>query len=91
VRSVASPGSRAHQKRATGAAGPYSDNDLLVVMATVEDGRALRAAMELALRDTPVPVDPTVTTPERVVRSGKRVGTILRPAQLEGVTLYARR
>ena len=77
--------------QARGDAGPDSDIDLLVVMASIDSVRALTAEMLTSLRGIPVPVDLTVTTRERVARYGTLVGTILRPALLEGATLYARR
>ena len=71
-------------------AGENSDVDLLVVMAEVRDARRLRIAMRAALHDVPVAKDIFVTTPELVQRYGDLVGTILRPALREGVTIYAR-
>lgn len=77
--------------QARGDAGSDSDIDLLVVMAEVDGVRRLTAQMLASLRGVPVPVDLTVTTLGRVARYGTLVGTILRPALLEGVTIYARR
>ena len=76
--------------QATGQAGPDSDVDLLVVVSTVEDVRTLRIAMRDVLGDLPVATDIFVTTPERVRLHGSLVGTILRPALRDGVTIYAR-
>jgi len=56
----------------------------------VKDTRALAASMRGSLRDVPVSVDIVITTPDRVARYGTLVGTVLRPALLEGVTLHAR-
>jgi predicted nucleotidyltransferase len=67
-----------------------SDIDLLVVMPEITDGRELRVAMRVALHDVPVPKDIFVTTEAGVRRYGDLVGTILRPALREGVTIYAR-
>jgi uncharacterized protein len=77
--------------QARGDAGKDSDVDLLVVMPEVGDARRLRIAMRVALHDLPVSKDIFVTTPDRVQRYGDLVGTILRPALREGVTIYARR
>jgi predicted nucleotidyltransferase len=74
-----------------GDAGPESDIDLLVVMPSVDSVRTVTAEMQARLRGIPMSVDLTVTTPDRVERYGTLVGTILRPALLEGATLYARR
>lgn len=74
-----------------GSAGPESDIDLLVVMPSIGSVRTLTAEMQARLRGIPIPVDLTVTAPDRVARYGTLVGTILRPALAEGVTLYARR
>ncbi|HKZ92832.1 MAG TPA: nucleotidyltransferase domain-containing protein [Candidatus Limnocylindrales bacterium] len=77
--------------QARGDAGPDSDVDLLVVVASAPDPRELRIAMRSSLRDIPVPKDIFVTTPTQASENGDLVGTILRPALREGVTIYARR
>ena len=77
--------------QARGDAGPDSDVDLLVVVASAPDPRELRIAMRGSLRDIPVPKDIFVTTPTQASENGDLVGTILRPALREGVTIYARR
>jgi predicted nucleotidyltransferase len=67
-----------------------SDVDLLVVLPHVENKREMRVAIRRALRRAPVAKDIIVTTPEEIERRGDIVGTILRPALREGVTLYER-
>jgi predicted nucleotidyltransferase len=76
--------------QARGDTQPDSDVDLLVVLREATDPRHLRIAMRVALHDVPVSKDIFVTTPERARRTGDLVGTILRPALREGVTIYAR-
>ena len=77
--------------QARGESRADSDIDLLVVVPTHGgDTRALGARMRSSLDDVAVPVDIVVTTPDRVARYGTLVGTILRPALREGVTLHAR-
>ena len=68
-----------------------SDIDLLVVVpADVKDTRALGARMRESLGDVPMSIDIVVTTLDRVARYGTLVGTVMRPALLEGATLHAR-
>ena len=75
---------------ARGTAGPDSDVDFLVVLASVEHKR--RAAVEIrrALDEFPVSKDVVVTTPEEIERRGHLVGPLLRPALREGKALYDR-
>ena len=76
--------------QARGDPRPDSDIDLLVVVPTgVNDTRTLGARMRATLRDVPMSIDIVVTTPDRLARYGTLVGTFLRPALLEGVTLHA--
>ena len=77
--------------QARGDADPESDLDLLVILPDLEDAREAAIAMRVALADIPVSKDIIVTTPERVAEYGDLVGTILRPALREGITVYARR
>lgn len=76
--------------QARGDANRDSDVDLLVVMSEMHDARSLRIAMRASLSDLPLSKDIFVTTPDRVGRYGGLVGSILRPALREGVTIYAR-
>ncbi len=76
--------------QARGEARQDSDLDLLVVMSTDDDARETRIAMRQELSDLPLAKDIFVTTPDRVERYGDLVGTILRPALREGVTIYVR-
>jgi len=76
-------GSRAH-----GTARPDSDLDLLVVMPEGTDRRSAAIAMRRALADLPISKDIIVSTPDEIARRGRLVGTILRPALLEGRVLF---
>ena len=76
--------------QARGTPNYHSDVDLLVVM---ENGtNKLDAAIEIreAVIDSPVAKDIVVTTPDEIERRGNLVGTVLRTALREGVTLYER-
>ena len=76
---------------ARGNAGPDSDVDLLVVMRGVEGRRRKTAiAIDIALKDSLLPKDIIVVTPDEVVRHRDLVGTIIRPALREGKVLYER-
>jgi len=75
---------------ARGNAGPDSDVDLLVVMPVRGDVRRKRLEIRLALHDIHVPKDIIVTTPEDFQWRKDVVGTIERPAALEGKVLYVR-
>ena len=76
---------------ARGVDGPDSDIDLLVVMPV--EGSRLDKAVEIgiALHDIRVPKDIIVTTPEDFEWRKDIVGTIERPAAMEGETLYAKK
>ncbi len=79
---------------ARGTAGPDSDVDLLVVMSLENprhEKRALELAMRLALHDIKHPKDIIVVTPHEIEKHKNIPGTIVRPALLEGKTLYVRR
>jgi predicted nucleotidyltransferase len=78
--------------QARGEPRPDSDIDLLVVVPSdITDTRALAARMRGSLRDVPMSIDIVITTADLIARYGTLVGTVLRPALLEGVTLHARR
>ena len=78
-------GSHAH-----GTAGPDSDVDLLVVLPVSGSKRNKQVEMRVVLHDIRLPKDIIVVTPEEVVKRRDLVGTIIRPALLEGKTLYVR-
>ena len=76
---------------ARGTADTDSDVDLLVVMPlTNRKRRQTTLAMQLALKDIRTPKDIIVVTPEEVDRQKNIPGTLIRPALLEGKTLYVR-
>lgn len=76
---------------ARGEAGPDSDVDLLVVMSRAENKRKAAIAIRRVLADLPICKDIVVTTPEEIAERGDVIGTVLRPALLEGKVLYERR
>ena len=73
---------------ARGEAHSHSDVDLLVVFSECADKRKTAIEIRRVLRDMPVPKDIIVSTPEELERKRNWVGTVLRPAQQEGVILY---
>jgi len=73
-----------------GSAGPDSDVDLLVVMQLKGSRRSTATEMDLALVGVEVPVNLIVVTPEEVEKNRDKIGTIIRPAVLEGEVLYER-
>jgi predicted nucleotidyltransferase len=78
---------------ARGAAGPDSDVDLLVVMPLKNprrEKRNMELAMRLAVHDIKCPKDIVVVTPDEIETQKNIPGTIVRPALLEGKTLYVR-
>ena len=76
--------------QARGTADYHSDVDLLVVMDDGTDRRSAAIEMRRAVMDLPISKDIMVTTPDEIARRGNLVGTVLRPALREGVTLYER-
>jgi predicted nucleotidyltransferase len=76
---------------ARGDAGPDSDVDLLVVMRVEGSRREKAVEIGVALHDIRLPKDIIVTTPEAFATRKEIVGTIERPAALEGKVLYARK
>ena len=73
---------------ARGEAHSHSDVDLLVVFSECADKRKTAIEIRRVLRDMPVPKDIIVSTPEELERKRNWVGTVLHPAQKEGVILY---
>lgn len=74
--------------RARGEAGRWSDVDLLVVVGEAPDRRACQVEIKSLLSDMPIGIDVVVTTPERIVRRGHVVGTVLHNALEEGKLIY---
>jgi len=70
-------------------AGFDSDVDLLVVMPVKGSKRKVRLDIRRVLHDIHLPKDIVVTTPEEFEWRKEIVGTIERPAALEGEVLYA--
>ena len=75
---------------ARGEAGPDSDVDLLVVMPVRGSRREKAVQIGVALQDIRVAKDIIVTTPENFEWRKGIPGTIERPADREGMVLYAR-
>jgi predicted nucleotidyltransferase len=75
---------------ARGDAGPDSDVDLLVVMPFLGSKLEKRLEIRLALKDIHLSKDIVVTTPEDFQWRKEILGTIERPAALEGKVLFAR-
>ncbi len=73
---------------ARGAANPWSDVDLLVVLPEVSDKRAAAVHIRQILGDLPVCKDILVATPEEIARRGHLAGTVLRSALREGKIVY---
>jgi predicted nucleotidyltransferase len=74
----------------TGTAGLDSDVDLLVVMPVSGSKREKAIEIGVALHGIRIPKDIIVTTPEEFEWRKDVVGTIERPAALEGEILYAK-
>lgn len=75
---------------ARGQADPDSDVDLLVVMPVEGSKRQKATEIDGALADRTIPLDLIVVTPEEFERARHQVGSVLRPAALEGLVLYDR-
>lgn len=75
---------------ARGEAEPDSDVDLLVVMPVEGSKRRKATEIDGALADRTIPVDLIVVTPEEFERARHQIGSVLRPAALEGLVLYDR-
>jgi predicted nucleotidyltransferase/predicted DNA-binding transcriptional regulator AlpA len=76
--------------QAQGAARADSDVDLLVILDEVASAKHSTVAIRRLLTDLPISKDVIVATPAAVERYGDLVGTVLRPALREGVTIYER-
>lgn len=76
---------------ARGDATEQSDLDLLVIVDAASFRPDTATRIRRRLSDLPVAKDVVVSTDERVRRYGHLVGTILRPALREGISLYERR
>ena len=77
--------------RARDDARESSDVDLLVVMSSVPDKRQAAIEIRRSLKDLPISKDIVVATPEEINRQRRVVGTVIRAATREGVTVYERR
>jgi predicted nucleotidyltransferase len=75
---------------ARGQASPDSDVDLLIVMPVEGSKRRKATEIDGALADRTIPVDLIVVTPEEFERARHQIGSVLRPAALEGLVLYDR-
>ena len=75
---------------ARGKAGSDSDVDLLVVMPVKGSKRQKATEIDGTLADRTIPLDLIVVTPEEFARARDQIGSVLRPAALEGLVLYDR-
>jgi len=75
---------------ARGEADPDSDIDLLIIMPVEGSRREKAIQIGVALHDIRAAKDIIVTTPENFEWRKEIPGTIERPADREGVVLYAR-
>jgi predicted nucleotidyltransferase len=75
---------------ARGDARPDSDVDLLIVMPVQGSRRQKAKEIDMALADRTVSLDLLVVTPEDFERGRAEIGSVLRPAALEGQVLYDR-
>jgi predicted nucleotidyltransferase len=76
--------------QARGDATPDSDVDILVVMSDGSDVRRTTTQIYEELSDLPVAKDVVVATCLDVATFGRLVGTILKPALEEGISIYER-
>jgi predicted nucleotidyltransferase len=76
--------------QARGDADVDSDIDLLVVMPSCENRKAITISIMKSLSDLPVSKDIVVTTSQELALRGKLANTVLNPALHEGRVLYAR-
>ena len=70
--------------RARGAAGQWSDVDLLVVMPDGTDRRQAAVEMHVTLGDLPAAKDIVVTTPAHIAQRGHVIGTGAAPSAARG-------
>lgn len=75
---------------ARGQAGPDSDVDLLIVMPVEGSKRRKATEIDGALADRTIPLDLIVVTPNEFERARDQIGSVLRPAAIEGRVLYDR-
>ena len=74
---------------ARGDVNRHSDIDLLVIVdENVERTEELAVEIGAALYASPIPKDIMVTTPSRLAKYSKSVGTVYRNALKEGVKIY---
>ena len=73
---------------ARGGVTPDSDVDILVILHVEHSRRQVATEIERALIGMNVPIDVIVATPEDIEEHKDQVGTIIRPALLEGKVLY---
>ena len=73
-----------------GAFNKDSDLDILVIVQGPVHRRQLAQKIYSNLHGVGVPVDIVVATEEDVAQYGNKLGSILRPALMEGQVLYAR-
>jgi predicted nucleotidyltransferase len=76
--------------QARGEAASESDVDILVVVPDGSDVRRTTTAIYEELDDLPISKDVVVVTPTDVTTFGRLVGTILKPALEEGISIYER-
>jgi uncharacterized protein len=75
---------------ARGQAASDSDVDLLIVMPVEGSKRRKATEIDGILADRRIPLDLIVVTPEEFERARDQIGSVLRPAALEGLVLYER-
>jgi uncharacterized protein len=75
---------------ARGTSRPDSDYDFLVVASVKGSRRQLRRAIYHSLYGLGVAKDIIVATPEDIEKFGHLIGSILKPALEEGITVYER-
>jgi hypothetical protein len=76
--------------QARGEANQYSDIDLLVVMPPMQDPEGTSRAIRSAASGVPIDTEMIVTTRSELAENIDLIGSVLRPAVREGITIYAR-